>query len=162
MITQLAQTVCGLSKTSSKNSHNSVPSFGTDQTATHGLKSIKPLTKHFNKNKPSRRKPLPSEVCQNSQKLVPMRSPCRGGATLLLASQETDGPIVGNSREKVELLSLKIPPFLPLSFSLSILIFPKPVGRAWVKIGTSDLSSHATCQILSGLWDYTLSLIHLT
>ena len=45
------------------------------------------------------------------------------------SSPETDGPIAGNSREKVELLSLKIPPFLSLSFSLSILLLPKPVGR---------------------------------
>ena len=67
------------------------------------------------------------------------------------------GPITGNSREKVELLSLKIPLFLSLSYSLSSLLLPKPVGRAWVKIGTRDLSSHATCQISIGSWDYTLS-----
>ena len=45
------------------------------------------------------------------------------------SSPETDGPIAENSREKVELLSLKIPLFLFLSFSLSILLLPKPVGR---------------------------------
>ena len=45
------------------------------------------------------------------------------------SSPETDGPIAENSREKVELLFLKIPLFLFLSFSLSILLLPKPVGR---------------------------------
>ena len=39
----------------SKNSNNFVPSFGTDQTAPHGLKSTQPSTKHLNK------KPVPTQ-----------------------------------------------------------------------------------------------------
>ena len=35
-------------QTSPKNFHISVPSFGTDQTATHGLKSTQAFTKHLN------------------------------------------------------------------------------------------------------------------
>ena len=70
------------------------------------------------KNKPSRRRSLPSGVCRNSSKMVPMRR----GATLLLALPKTDGLITRNSREKVELLSLKNPTlFSLLRFPLLLL-----------------------------------------
>ena len=54
----------------SKNFHTSVPRFGTDQTATHDLKPTQAFTKHLNKGKTSRIKPLPHGVCRNSNFLV--------------------------------------------------------------------------------------------
>ena len=53
----------------SKNFHTSVPRFGTDQTATHGLKP----TQAFTRGKTSRIKPLPHGVCRNSNFLVSTR-----------------------------------------------------------------------------------------
>ena len=57
-------------------------------------------------------------------------------ATLLLASSELAGPIAGNSREKVEFLSLKIPHFPSLfRFALSppLSSSPNPFGQDWDK-----------------------------
>ena len=110
-------------------------------------KALKP------KNKPSRRRPLPSGVCRNSSKPVPTLR----GATLLLASPETNGLIARNSRENVEFLSLKNPtlfsllrfPLLPLSLLLS-----QPI---WSRLRQETCHLNATCPILSGSWDYTLS-----
>ena len=59
----------------SKNSNNSVPSFGTDQTAVQGLKTNRNITKHLKKSVTSSRiKPLPHGVCRNSNFLVSTRS----------------------------------------------------------------------------------------
>ena len=78
---------------------------------------------------------------------------------MLLASSELAGPIAGNSREKVELLSLKIPHF-PLSsvWSFSPLSLPLPIYL--VKIGTREKSSQ--CHMSISYWLRGLHLILLS
>ena len=81
---------------------------------------------------------------------------------MLLASLGINSLIAEKFREKVEFLSLKISLFLfPLSF---LSLFPSlfPIQSGWESFGQEDLSSHATCQILSGSWDYILSSYPLT
>ena len=59
---------------------------------------------------------------------------------MLLASSELVGPIAGNSREKIELLSIKISHF-PSFFRLLFFLLSLPLPINLVKIGTRDLSS---------------------
>ena len=59
-----------------------------------------------------------------------------------LVPMRTDGPITGNSKEKVDTLSLK-----SVLFSRFAIPSPKPVGQAWVKRIVFSLS---TCQPLIG------------
>ena len=66
---------------------------------------------------------------------------------MLLASSELAGPIAGNSREKVELLSLKIS--LSLSPLASLSLFPSP-KLIWVKVGQENCP--LTCQVSSFHW----------
>ena len=85
------------------------------------------------------------------------------GATLLLASSELVGPIAGNSREKVELLSLKIhifPLFLYLSFSVGLPLSSFPSQTRLVKIGTREKSSQ--CHMSNFCWLRGLHLILLS
>ena len=116
--------------------------FGTE---IHGHFQPHNTQSHFhgflNKEYSSRRKPLLSGVYLNSTKSDP-RVALAVGSNLPLGSPRFDGPIIGNSREKVELLSLKslsfLSPFLRLLSPL-----PKLVGQAWVKRFVFSL---ATCQ----------------
>ena len=86
-------------------------------------------------------KPLPSRSLSKLPKSGTHSSSVPWGATLLLASPETDGPIAENFREKVELLSLKSHTF-PLSSVCSLFfLFSLPLPIHLVKIGTRDLSS---------------------
>ena len=75
---------------------------------------------------------------------------------MLLASPEADGPIVGNFREKVELLSLKIPHSLSVGFPLSLSLSKTRL----VKIGTREKSSQ--CHMSHFYWLRGLHLILLS
>ena len=68
---------------------------------------------------------------------------------MLLSSSELAGPIAGNSREKVELLSLKIPHF-PSLFRLLFFLLSLPLPIHLVKIGTRDLFSQ--CHVSISHW----------
>ena len=85
-----------------------------------------------------------------------MRSPCCEDELFPLALPETDGPIVGKSREKVEplSLSLNLPPKFGLPFSL-----PFPLSPNWLGEYRSQVRCPltCTCPLLSGSLDYTLS-----
>ena len=80
-------------------------------------------------------------------------TPLLWGATLLLASPKTNGPIAENSREKIEFLSQKIP-LISLSYPrFALSPSPKQVGSTWSR----ELSSLATCPIAISSLDYILS-----
>ena len=81
------------------------------------------------------------------------------GSNLLLTSSELACPIAGKLREKVELLSLKIPHFPSLFHLLSFpLSLPLPIHL--VKIETRDKSSQ--CHMSNSYWLRGLHLILLS
>ena len=75
-------------------------------------------------------------------------------ATLSLGSPRSDCLIAGNSREKLEPLSLKIPSFLSLSFSLS----NSPSQPVWEKRGVKFVGP-LTCHMSIFYWLMGLHLI---
>ena len=87
----------------------------------------------LNKEYPSRRRPLPLGVAENPQYWYPRVALTTG---ITLPPLGFDGSIVGKSRKKVELLSLKSL-FFSLSFSVYsfslFLSLPNQFGLGWVK-----------------------------
>ena len=100
----------------------------------------------------SRRKPLPPGVAKTPQYRYPCVALAVGinFASCLAGIQRTDcRKIYRECRASFSKLSS----FLPLS--LSFFLFPSQTGC--VKVGQENFSSHATCPLLSGSLDYTLS-----
>ena len=82
------------------------------------------------------------------------------GRTFPLTSPETDGPIVGNSREKVKPLSLTLPlknglPYSLSSFSLFLWI---TLNRTLKRMKLPPSFLHATCPFLDFFSSFSLFL----
>ena len=104
------------------NSINSVPSFGTDQTAVQGLKltETSKSTKNGNKTQVGRESYLKEFEETPDPRVHALSSPRRTAS--LLDSKRSNGRIARDLREKSETLSLKPPfpfPAQPLHLSLS-------------------------------------------